>query len=85
MAFDITLPSPYVFITPSEGLYGLIPIQGNTMRFGTVAYVYDTSDRVAVGQTVIFDTKYASIFMYGSTVYYLVKDEFVTGQENTPP
>lgn len=85
MAFDITLPSPYVLITPSDGVYGLIPIQGNTMRFGTVAQVYDTSDRVAVAQSVIFDTKYAYPFIYGSTVYYLVKDEFVTGQENAPP
>lgn len=85
MAFDITLPKPFVFITPSDGVYGLIPMQNNTMRFGTVAYVYDTSDRVIVGQSVIFDTKYAYPFIYGSTVYYMVKDEFVTGQENAPP
>jgi len=79
---DITLPKPYVLITQSDSELGLVSVDNN-IQFGQVALTYDTSDRVVTGQLVMYDATKTSTLMYGSTLYQLVSDEFVTGQE--PP
>lgn len=80
---DITLPQFYILLTQVASSIGITPRQG--IGIGYVELAYTTSDRVLAGQTVFFETAKASQFIYGSTIYLLVKDEFITGQENTPP
>jgi hypothetical protein len=82
---DIILPRPYVLIQATQSNLGLLPVRNSTIKFGSVVLAYDTSDRVLAGQQVMFDENESNIFLYGSTQYWLVKDEFVTGQENVLP
>jgi hypothetical protein len=82
---DLILPRPYVLIQATQSNLGLLPVRNSTIKFGSVVLAYDTSDRVLAGQQVMFDENESNIFLYGSTQYWLVKDEFVTGQENVLP
>lgn len=81
---NIILPKPYILLTQQDSGLGLEFVNSNIV-FGYVEKVYDTSDRVAVGQSAMFDITQAQKFIYGSTMYYMIKDEFVTGQEVLPP
>lgn len=82
---DIILKSPYVLLTQNDGYTGLLPVTNNLIRYGTIAHIYDTSDFFSVGQVVMFDLSKGSSFMYGSTIYTMISDEFLTGQEIPPP
>jgi len=81
---NITLAPPYVLLTQSDSTLGILPING-PFKFGTVQLVYSTSDRLVVGQSVIYDSSKTASLMYGSTIYLMVSDEFVTGQESALP
>lgn len=80
---DINLPSPFVMLTQSAGSLGIVPRQG--ISIGYVEKVYSTSDYLSVGQYVLFEIAKAGVLMYGSTIYYMVSDEFVSGQETDLP
>jgi len=82
---NITLPYPFILLTPSNSGLGIGFIGNSPMKFGTVAAVYSTSDRVAVAQSVIYDSRQGQQFIYGSSIYIMISDEFVTGQEVLPP
>lgn len=77
---DITLQKGQVLITQSDSSIGLVSVD-NTLLFGQVEMVYATSDRITVGNVVMFDSQKAKRIMYGSTIYYLIDDEYVSGQE----
>ena len=82
---DITLPRPYILLTQKVSAIGLLSFNNGNLRVGLVEKIYATSDRVQVGQSVIFDITKSQEFIYGSTIYNMVSDEFITGQENPPP
>jgi hypothetical protein len=43
------------------------------------------SDIVTVGTIVFYNQKDARKFMYGSTFYFIIREEKITGTEVTPP
>ncbi len=79
---NIILPQPYVLVTQTSSASGILPI-GSNLKFGEVVMVYATSDRVLVGQIVMFDVSESQEFSFDDTIYNIVKDDFVSGQE--PP
>lgn len=80
---DIILNSPYILVTLSSSPTGVIP-QTAGFVIGYVEMVYDTSDKTVVGQYVMFRQIKAESFLYGSTIYYRVKEENVLFKENPP-
>jgi len=81
---DIILSGKEALVSASESLYGVRPIDGSTM-FGTVQLVSDLTDRLTVNQSVMFNPKDGRRIMYGSTVYYLLSEDKISGTEVTPP
>lgn len=80
---DLVLPYPYVLLISSDSTLGILPTNG--FLFGNVVMVYDTSDRVQVGQTVMYDIKQTRDFIYGSTTYMIISAEYVSGAEPIIP
>lgn len=78
---DISLSWPYVLVTLASSPKGIIP-QKKGFQIGYVEMVYDTSDNTVVGQYVMFNTEDAEAFLYGSTIYYRVKEENILYREN---
>lgn len=81
----IILESGQVLIQKSASVYGLVPINGNPTLFGTVVLVNDLSDGVSVNDAVMYDGSKAKDFLYGSTIYALVNQEFISGVETVAP
>ncbi len=82
---DIVLPNPMVLIAVAGSVSGLLPIQPSTIQFGTVILVYDTSDNIQAGNSVMFDASKGQKYIYGSTICFMISDEFITGTEILPP
>lgn len=80
---DIILNSPYILVTLSSSPTGVIP-QKKGFQIGYVEMVYDTSDKTVVGQYVMFNSEESEAFLYGSTLYYRVKEENILFRENPP-
>jgi len=78
---DIILTAPYVIITISSSPQGIIPNKKG-FKVGYVEMVYDTSDTTTVGQYVMFNSEQEESFIYGSTVYYRIKEEQILYREN---
>jgi hypothetical protein len=77
---NIILNAPYVLVTLSASPSGIIP-QKKGEQIGYVEMVYDTSDKTAAGQYVIFNSEDSVAFLYGSTIYYRIKEENVLFRE----
>lgn len=56
--------------TSGAGIYAT----GNALTFGSVAFVCEMSDRVSVGNIVMFDINGKKTFAHGSTIYYEVDE-----------
>jgi len=81
----IILSKGQMLVTKSGSILGILPIGNNQYSFGTVALIYDTSNDIAEGDTILFNSKTSDTFMYGSTVYYLVEEKNVAGNEGVAP
>jgi hypothetical protein len=81
---DIILNSGEVLVTSAASWAGILPID-STITFGYVEMVSDLSDIVTVGTIVFYNQKDARKFMYGSTFYFIIREEKITGTEVTPP
>lgn len=81
---DIILSKGQMLITQAASVLNIIPINPN-INFGTVALVYETCDKVAVGASVMYDNTKTSQLMYGSTVYLLIDEQYVSGAEVPVP
>lgn len=81
----ITLNSPNVLVTQSGA--STLGIENTQFGWilGSVEAVYDTSDKSSVGQTVYFDPTKAESFIYGSTLYYIVDENFASFVEPFAP
>jgi hypothetical protein len=67
--------------TTASGIYAT----SDALTFGTVAFVCELSDNIAVGNTVMFDINGKRTFAHGSTIYYEVDESEVSLVEVTPP
>lgn len=70
-----------VLISPGVSVTGLVSLTNNPTIFGTVAAVNDLCDTVNVGDAVMYDSTKAAKFLYGSTFYDLITEEFISGIE----
>lgn len=77
---SITLSKPMILVTRSFSTLG-ITSQSDNFVFGYVEKIYDTCDRVTVAQTVFFDFRQARQILYGSTMYYLIDEQYVEFSE----
>lgn len=81
----ITLPSGQVLISKGASVLGIVPIDKPVLQFGSVAAVNDLSDKSSVGDSVMYDTRYASEFLYGSTIYVIIDEKYISGVETDLP
>lgn len=88
----IILNPPFILVTEIAGDSSPLGVvkqtrSGSSFVFGTVAKIYDTCDRAAVGDIVFFNKtgdRTQSIY-YGSTQYFLVDVAFVVFKETPAP
>lgn len=80
---DITLGKGQMLVTDNQSVLGITTISGNLV-FGTIQAIYSTSDNLAVNDNIMFDATKALQFIYGSTIYFLVTEDSVSGQEIPP-
>lgn len=84
---DILLGTGDVLVTSVSTISpttGLTSVDGKTL-FGYVSAVYDSSDTIVVGNVVMFESAKARTLLYGSTQYYLVNEENISGSSVPPP
>lgn len=81
----ITLNAPNILVTQSGA--STLGIQNAQFGWilGTVEDVYDTTDKSVLGQTVYFDPTKVQSFIYGSTIYYIVDENFASFVEPPAP
>lgn len=72
----VALNGPYILVSKSGSSSGLTAEQG-TFVFGTVQRIYDTCERFAVNDVVLFDPTDCVAIYDGSVKYYLVNDALV--------
>jgi hypothetical protein len=71
---DIILSKPWVLVTLSQSQLGIQVQQGFGWEFGSVALVFQTSDKLQVGDNIIFQPEKWAKLVYGSTIYFLVEE-----------
>ena len=81
----IILNAPNILVTQSGA--SSLGIENTQFGWilGTVEDVYDTSDKSSLGQTVYFDPTTVQSFIYGSTLYYIVDENFASFVEPLAP
>lgn len=82
---DVILSRPWVLITLSQSQLGIQVQQGFGWEFGTVALVFQTSDKLQVGDSIIFQPEKWPKLVYGSTIYFLVEESNAAFTEVIPP
>lgn len=82
---SITLGAGQVLITNSTSVLGIYSLD-NKVQFGTVALVNDLSDKVTVNDSVMYDKdNVQSTLIYGSTLYLLIDEKYISGIETDLP
>lgn len=84
---SITLSNGQILLTSSSSILGLYAINTGSkvpIAFGFVAAVSASVDGIAVDDNVMFDPDKAQKVIYGSTIYYLVDQQYVSGNEGPP-
>jgi len=79
---DISLGKSEVLLINSASTLGIVPLD-NTVMFGTVEKVSDLCDAFSVGVAVFFNPTKARKIIYGSTIYYIIEEQNISGIE--PP
>lgn len=81
----ITLGIGEVLITQSASVLGISSMDNKTL-FGIVQKASDLSDNAVVGSAVSYDaSKIKDRLLYGSTIYVLINEEFISGVEDYAP
>ena len=80
---DITLVNGQVLVTESGSTSGIVAIDP-TIMFGTIEKVSDLTNTAIVGTSVMFNPQNGRQFMYGSTIYYLITEDNISGVEPPP-
>lgn len=81
----ITLSYGEVLVTETLSQFGLYAYDAEKIKFGYVEAVYSTSDKTSVGTYVVFNPQDSRDFIYGSTRYYIVKENSISGTEPFAP
>lgn len=81
---DIILGKGQVLLTQGQSTLGIMPISKN-VSFGQIALLNDLSDNYSVGVTVMFNPNMGSAFIYGSTVYTIIDEQYISGAEEFIP
>lgn len=80
---SLILSKGQLLVTQTTSGFGIIPID-NSIIYGYIERVYESSGYFTVGQTIQFDSKKAAKFIYGSTIYYQVDESDVSASEDAP-
>lgn len=79
---DLILYSPNILVTQTSSSLGLGDSQSFGKMYGLVQQVFQTCDRCAVGDTVLFDPLKSTKIIYGSTIYFLTEQSNSSFSEN---
>lgn len=82
---NVILSKPWVLVTTSSSALGIQVQQGFGWEFGTVQKVFQTSDKLAVGDSILFQPEKWAKLVYGSTIYFLVEETNAAFTEVIPP
>lgn len=83
-ATDLILNKPQILLTQSASALGIyVPVAG--LLFGQVENVYETCDRYAIGDNVLFSPNDCIQLREGSVDYYLVEEQKVFFSEYLAP
>lgn len=80
----IILSKGFILIADAQSYLSITSTDNKTL-FGIIALVYSGCGYLSAGVSVAFDVTKAVSLLYGSTRYYMVHEDFVTGNEGTPP
>jgi len=81
---EIQLGTGEILVTETTSTLGLYAYDAQKMKFGYVEAVNSSADRAAVGNYIVFNPATAKDFVYGSTRYFIVKEDSISGIEPTP-
>ncbi len=81
----IILDKPYVLVSLQDSPQGIEPLGNTNFVFGYVEHVYDTCDKIEVGNYIYFDNSEQSGFSYENTIYYLIQDNKILFKEDYIP
>lgn len=71
---DIILERPNILVTLTSSGLGIDLSQNFQWQNGYVELIYQTCDKFAVGDNVLFQPDKAVKLVYGSTIYYMIDD-----------
>lgn len=81
---SIILPAPFALVRKvSSDLLG-IKFAGSNLVPGVIDLIYATSDFYVAGNYIIFDPSKGSQIVYGSTIYILIDEKYIYGNEGLP-
>lgn len=82
---DIILSKPWILVTLSSSQLGIKSNQSFGWEFGTVQKIFQTCDKLIVGDSILFEPKKWPQLVYGSTIYFLVEETNAAFTEVIPP
>ena len=85
MSLPIILNRPQLLVTPGNPPSGIVPVGETSLMFGQVNMKYETCDKVAVNDWVLFDQTQAKEVMFGSTRYFIVDEALYLFSEPPAP
>ena len=77
---SIILNYPNILVSQTISSIG-VEIQSSGLIFGMIELIYDTSDKSAVGNIILFDPTKSIQMKYGSTIYYLLDENIASFTE----
>lgn len=82
-ATDLILYKPMILLTTSAtSLSGLEPVAAaKQVSFGQVSKIYDTCDKVSVGDSVLFNQEDAFQVSDSGVIYYLINENYLIAEE----
>lgn len=82
---DIILNRPWILVTLTTSSLGIKPEQAFGYEFGLVQKIFQTCDRVIVGDSVFFQPERGVKLVYGSTIYFMIEETNSAFSEVIPP
>jgi hypothetical protein len=82
---DVILSRPWILVTISSSQIGIYSGQAFGWEFGTVQKIFQTCDKVIVGDTILFEPDKGIKLVYGTTIYFMIEETNSAFTEVIPP
>lgn len=71
---DVILNRPWILVTLSTSGTGIDESQAFGWQFGRVQQIFQTCDKVAVNDTILFEPEKGVKLRFGSTIYFMIEE-----------